>query len=180
MNVKFNRKQRSYIRKYLRRFQGKERVNLLGVFTAITYLIRTGCQWRMLPTYFPQTIHGILSFSQIEWIYRFAEVSTIYCYLPTQEEGKKWWATKRSIYGQPKCALSLRAVPKRCRWFQKNVWNPIPGLQNFVTLRGGWVVERTFSWLDNYRRLCRNYERYPTIAKTMVYFDSILFMLRYF
>ena len=89
MNVKFNRKQRSYIRKYLRRFHGKERVNLFGVFTAIAYLIRTGCQWRMLPTYFPQTNHGILSFSQMEWIYRFTEVSTIYCYLPTQEEGKK-------------------------------------------------------------------------------------------
>lgn len=34
--------------------------------------------------------------------------------------------------------------------------------------------------LDNYRRLCRNYERYLTIAKTMAYFVSILFMLRYF
>ena len=54
------------------------------------------------------------------------------------------------------------------------------GTSEFRPLEGRWVVERTFSWHDNYRRLCRNYERYLTIAKTMAYFASILFLLRYF
>ena len=42
-----------------------------------------------------------------------------------------------------------------------------------------WVVERTNAWLDNFRRLCRNYERYLSTARDMAYMASILFMLRY-
>jgi len=30
--------------------------------------------------------------------------------------------------------------------------------QGFRPIKGRWVVERTFSWFDNDRRLCRNYE----------------------
>lgn len=32
------------------------------------------------------------------------------------------------------------------------------GTSDFVPLSGRWVVERTFSWMDGYRRLARNYE----------------------
>ncbi|MDE6098324.1 MAG: hypothetical protein K2G24_05500 [Muribaculaceae bacterium] len=41
------------------------------------------------------------------------------------------------------------------------------------------MVERTNAWLENFRRLCRNYERYLSTARTMTYLASILFMLRY-
>ena len=30
--------------------------------------------------------------------------------------------------------------------------------QGFRPIQKRWVLERTFSWFDNYRRLCRNYE----------------------
>lgn len=32
------------------------------------------------------------------------------------------------------------------------------GTPDFIPLEGRWVVERTFSWMENYRRLTRNYE----------------------
>lgn len=35
----------------------------------------------------------------------------------------------------------------------------------FVPAKKRWVVERTFAWLDNFRRLCRNYEE--TTASAM-------------
>ena len=73
------------------------------------------------------------------------------------------------------CAQSQKGIEVSKECVKSN-----SGTSEFRPLEGRWVVERTFSWLDNYRRLCRNYERYLTIAKTMVYFDSILFMLRYF
>ncbi len=33
------------------------------------------------------------------------------------------------------------------------------GTSEFIPLEGRWVVERTIAWFENFRRLCRNYER---------------------
>ncbi len=52
------------------------------------------------------------------------------------------------------------------------------GTAEFRPLSGSRVVERINSWLENYRRLCRNYERYLSSARTMTYLAAILFMLR--
>lgn len=52
------------------------------------------------------------------------------------------------------------------------------GSSEFVPVAGRWVVERTNAWLENFRRLCRNYERYLSVANTMAYMVCILFMLR--
>ena len=40
------------------------------------------------------------------------------------------------------------------------------------------VVERTFAWLNRYRRLSKDYERKPTSSKSHVYVASIRLMLR--
>lgn len=52
------------------------------------------------------------------------------------------------------------------------------GSSNFVPLQGRWVVERTIAWMDNYRRLVRNYERYLSTARAMAYLVSIAIVLR--
>lgn len=54
------------------------------------------------------------------------------------------------------------------------------GTSSFIPIDGRWVVERTFSWLDSYRRLCRNYEKLLATAKHVVEVCSVMFMLRYF
>ena len=41
--------------------------------------------------------------------------------------------------------------------------------QGFILLPRRWVVERTFAWLDNYRRLNKDYEHLPQSSETMVY-----------
>ena len=40
-----------------------------------------------------------------------------------------------------------------------------------------WVVERTFSWFDNYRRLCRNYEFTFDSTEEMVKLAAIMMLL---
>ena len=40
-----------------------------------------------------------------------------------------------------------------------------------------WVVERTFSWFDNDRRLCRNYELLFESAEEMVKLSAIKLLL---
>ena len=50
--------------------------------------------------------------------------------------------------------------------------------EGFVVAPWRWVVERTFSWLENARRLCRDYERLPENHEGVVYIVMIRLMLR--
>jgi transposase len=54
------------------------------------------------------------------------------------------------------------------------------GTSDFIPMHGRWVVERTFSWMENYRRLTRNYEQKLSTARHMFIAAAVLFMLRYF
>lgn len=54
------------------------------------------------------------------------------------------------------------------------------GTEAFKPIDGRWVVERTFSWMENSRRLTRNYERWLSTALHAQYAASVFFMLRYF
>lgn len=53
------------------------------------------------------------------------------------------------------------------------------GTSAFVPLDGRWVVERTFSWLDSYRRICCNYGKTLESATAMTVMACLMFMLRY-
>ncbi|MBW0163255.1 MAG: transposase, partial [Sediminibacterium sp.] len=43
-----------------------------------------------------------------------------------------------------------------------------------------WIVERTFSWFDNDRRLCRNYELLMETAEEMTKLSAIKLLLNKF
>lgn len=48
----------------------------------------------------------------------------------------------------------------------------------FVPAKKRWVVERTFAWLDNFRRLCRNYEETTESANEMLMVAAVVITLR--
>lgn len=50
--------------------------------------------------------------------------------------------------------------------------------KGFQVLPRRWVVERTFAWLNRYRRLSKDYERKPASSSSHVYVASIRLMLR--
>lgn len=50
--------------------------------------------------------------------------------------------------------------------------------EGFVVAPWRWVVERTFSWLEKSRRLCRDYEVLPENHESVVYIVMIRLMLR--
>jgi len=54
-----------------------------------------------------------------------------------------------------------------------------PGTKGFVLLPKRWVVERTFAWLDRYRRLSKDYETRADSAEAWVKLISINRMLRF-
>ena len=62
-------------------------------------------------------------------------------------------------------------------WVLKVVIRP-KEQQKFVLLPKRWVVERTFGWLMNHRRLVRDYELLSESAEAMIYIAMIRNMLR--
>ncbi|WP_236263964.1 transposase [Dysgonomonas sp. Marseille-P4677] len=49
--------------------------------------------------------------------------------------------------------------------------------QGFRPIKQRWVIERTFAWFDNDRRLCRNYETSFDAAEQMVKISAIKLLL---
>jgi putative transposase len=54
---------------------------------------------------------------------------------------------------------------------------PPPGA-GFRVVPWRWVVERTFAWLGNYRRLSKDYEYWVRTADAMIYVAMIHLMVR--
>jgi putative transposase len=50
--------------------------------------------------------------------------------------------------------------------------------KGFKVLPKRWVVERTFGWLGRYRRLSKDYERWPETSEAMIQMAMIHIMLR--
>lgn len=53
------------------------------------------------------------------------------------------------------------------------------GTSEFIPLEGRWVVERTIAWLDNFRRLCRNYEQLLSTAASMTKMAFFVILLKH-
>lgn len=55
---------------------------------------------------------------------------------------------------------------------------PDPDQQGFEVQHRRWVVERTFAWLGNYRRLSKDYEQWVQTSDAMIYAAMSHLMLR--
>jgi len=71
----------------------------------------------------------------------------------------------------------LEKLPPDCPIDIEIVHNE-PGQRGFKVIPWRWVVERTFAWLNQYRRLSKDYEYLMAAADAMIYVASIRLMLR--
>src|SRR5260221_9885355 len=53
-----------------------------------------------------------------------------------------------------------------------------PGQRGFKVIPWPWLVERTFAWLNQYRRLSKDYEYLVSTADAMLYAAMLRLMLR--
>ncbi|HXG83349.1 MAG TPA: IS5 family transposase [Pyrinomonadaceae bacterium] len=58
------------------------------------------------------------------------------------------------------------------------VVKPPPEQKGFQVLPRRWVVERTFAWLSNHRRLSKDYERFTKTSEALIQIAMMRLMLR--
>ena len=69
-------------------------------------------------------------------------------------------------------------------WVQNSfgwLWDVVkrdPGSKGFKVLPRRWVVERTFGWLNNYRRLSKDYEEKTETSEALIYMAMSRTLLR--
>jgi putative transposase len=71
--------------------------------------------------------------------------------------------------------VELVCKPSRWGWYPVDV-EP-PPMPAFTVVKRRWVVERTFSWLDGYRRLSKDYEYLPASSEAMIRLAMINLMI---
>jgi putative transposase len=71
----------------------------------------------------------------------------------------------------------VAAVKERFGWDLTVVTKP-PDQRGFVVQPRRWVVERTFAWLTDCRRLTKDYEVYTETSEAFIYLAMIHLMLR--
>ena len=66
-------------------------------------------------------------------------------------------------------------------WAREGVkvdWDQLMPPKGFQVLPCRWVVERTFSWTDQNRRMSKDYERLPETSEGFIYVAMTLLMAR--
>lgn len=224
---------------------------LREIATGILYLLRTGCQWRMLPHDLPpwQTVyyhhrkwHLDGTWEKINRLLRervrqnegrettpSAAIVDAQSVKTTLVKGKRGYdagknvngrkrhivvdtmglllmvlVTVASVQDKPGGKLLLTQLRQRLQlprlqliwadggyagqpfveWVKTTfgwVWEVVKrntDVKGFEVLPRRWVVERTFGWLNNYRRLSKDYEELPQTSETLIYLAMSHIMVR--
>ena len=133
-------KQWQVIEKIINLQERKRKHSLRNIMNAILYLLKTGCQWRMIPR-------------------NFAPRESVYYYF------SKWsneGIIERLSYKFPRLAKILADggyrgsladwVFNKFKWELEVVLRPDECPSKFKIIPKRWIVERAFAWLENFRR----------------------------
>ena len=170
---------------------------------AIMYILKTGCQWRMLPKDFPpyNTVFYYFNKWKLEGV--FEELTHTLHRMVRKLMGREETPSlgiidsrsvksshhvgaDRGIDGNKKIkgrkehiVVDTLGLPMSVEVHEANVLDsggveftvvlrPDESSKKFSVLQLRWIVERSFSWLENFRRIAMDYEFYSDTGETMV------------
>jgi transposase len=81
--------------------------------------------------------------------------------------GKRRFPSLRLVWADSAYAGLVAWAKRYWGWAVQLMKRP-PGAKGFVVIARRWVVERTFGWLMQYRRLWRDSEALPRVSETMI------------
>lgn len=237
-----------FIKKTLELDNRKRKYCLRTVWNALMYLLKTGCQWRMLPGDFPkwQLVYyyyskwahaedfdlllsklrdkvrvkrnqnrepglGIMDSQSVKWGNNRSlngfdgnkKVKGIKRHVVVDKNGFLLvvMVTVANVYDGNAVELLMRIlayflspiktiladggyrgkitdhIKKRFGYQIKVVMRGDDKKTDFKPISKRWIIERSFSWLDNDRRLCRNYELLMENSENMVKLSAIKILL---
>jgi putative transposase len=89
---------------------------------------------------------------------------------------------RAEIVSRPRKAAPKEVLIAWAReWAKEGVavdWQKLMPAQGFIVLPRRWVVERTFSWISQNRRMSKDYERLPESAEAFIYIAMTRLMVR--
>ena len=154
---------------------------------AIMYLVKTGCQWRMLPKDFPpyNTVFYYFNKWKLEGVFDelMDKLHVIVRNLMGREDTPSLGIldsrsiksshhvdSDRGIDGNKKIKGQKLIDDARTKLGAefKVVLRPDESSKKFAVLPLRWVVERSFSWLEDFRRIAMDYEFYSETGVAMV------------
>jgi putative transposase len=201
-----------FIKKTLEFDERKRKNSLRVIWNAINYLVKTGCQWRMLPKDLPKwqlvyyyyckwtnLEHFDLLLSKLREKVRFARGQNAMPSLGIMDSQSVRWGNNRvaNIDDSKAAGLLMRtlhyflcpikailadsgyrgeaieSIKNKFGYIIQVVMRSDDRKTGFKPIHKRWVVERTFAWFDNDRRLCRNYELLLETSENMVKIATI-------
>ena len=236
-----------FIKKELQIKDRKRKYDLQEMWNAMFYIVKTGCQWRMLPYNFPKwqlvyyyyrkwcdqtdfdlllsklrehvrvklgqnkhpslgivdsqsvrwgnnrSLNGIDGNKKIKGIKRHTVVDkngfliAVMVTIANINDGKAAWLLMRvlkELCSSVKTILADGGYRGEIIEKVKNTFGYVIEVvisnfkeHGFRPIKKRWIVERTFSWFENNRRLCRNYELTFDSAEEMVKIAAIRLLL---
>lgn len=91
--------------------------------------------------------------------------------------GKNFAQAVKQVCGD---SVRVEVIERKSKEFEREGRRGFPALTNRVVeiLPKRWIVERTFGWLNRFRRLSKDYELYTEMSTGMIYGSLIRLMTR--
>ena len=91
---------------------------------------------------------------------------------------KRWFKRLKIIWADGGYAGKLIEAAKELYGWTLTIIKRSDDVQGFKVLPKRWIVERTFAWFGNYRRLSKDYEYHPETSETMIYIAMTHLMIK--
>ena len=168
-------KQWQVTEKILNPHHRKRKYPLRETMNAIMYIVKTGCQWRMLPKDFPpyNTVfyyfNDTLGLPMGVVVHEANIHDSVGAHTVIDSMRGNFPRLKKILAdgGYKGQKLIDDARTKLGAEF-KVVLRPDESSKKFAVLPLQWIVERSFSWLENFRRIAMDYEFYSETGVAMV------------